>query len=128
MKKDEKYFGIGEPHNPDLHKLTPAFKRKLISHKCHSIDEILYCEAKGSYTLVYLSNDKNFMVSMNLRETCDVLPKDDFARCHRSYLINLNHVRDIMGPSPCKAVLSGGKVLDVSVRRKRDLFSQWLIL
>lgn len=122
MKSYGKYIGLSDQLNPALQKLTPGFRRELISRRCNSVDEILYCEAKGSYTMVHLSNEENFVLSMNLKKTWDVLPKNVFARCHRSFLINLNHVKDVIGPCPCKAILSSGKVLDVSARRKKDLF------
>jgi len=119
---------MSELLHPELDQLTPRFKRELFSRNCISVDEILYCEAKGSYTQVHLLNKENFVLSMNLKETLDILPKKEFARCHRSYLVNLKHVSDILGPSPCKAILSSGKVLDISARKKKDLFTHLQII
>jgi DNA-binding LytR/AlgR family response regulator len=122
MKSYSKYIGLGEQLSPELQKLTPCFKRELHSKKCKSVGEILYCEAKGSYSRVHLSNDENFMLSFNLKELSDFLPEKDFARCHRSFLVNLNHIKNVDG-EPCKVILSDGRILDISVRKKKLILS-----
>ena len=57
---------------------------------------ILYCKAEGSYTAFYIENDKPLVLSKPLKYAVELLDKNLFERCHRSYLINLSKVRKII--------------------------------
>lgn len=56
------------------------------------ISDIVYCQGDRSYTTFYLSNNKEIMVSKNLREYEEMLPENQFIRTHQSYLVNLDYV------------------------------------
>lgn len=56
-------------------------------------DDIAYCKANGSYTNLYLSNDKTVIVTRPLVSVGKLLGNGNFVRCHRSYLINIEKVR-----------------------------------
>lgn len=57
------------------------------------LDEILYCEAKGRYTNLKLVDDREFLLTRVLKEVEGALPKSMFFRTHRSFLINLYHLK-----------------------------------
>ena len=55
-------------------------------------DEILWLSSDGNYSQVHLKNDKKSLVRMPLKDLLDQLPKDQFFRVHRSYVVNLNAI------------------------------------
>lgn len=60
-----------------------------------SLDDILYFKADGSYTNIFLKDDKSIMTSKNLKHfesLTEGIP--NFLRCHKSFLININYVSE----------------------------------
>ena len=57
-------------------------------------DDILYVEVMGHY-LIYHTPDRAFRVRASMKEHEDVLRAYHFARCHKSYLINLKHMKSV---------------------------------
>lgn len=81
-----------------------------------SSKEILYIEADGAYTKVYLKNESH-MIRKSLKEWEAVLPKLTFARCSRSHIVNLEGIYLLK----CyKISLQDGTVLNVSRRMKKS--------
>lgn len=58
-----------------------------------SVKEIVMCEAEGTYTRFFLSDDTREMASKNLKHYQETLEKPPFIRVHHSFLINLHHVK-----------------------------------
>ena len=85
------------------------------------LDEILWCEADGSYTIFYLSEDRKIMVSKHLKEFEDYLSPNGFFRAHRSHLINLNKVRKFDRSDGGIIYLENNVALPISVRKKEKL-------
>ncbi len=56
-------------------------------------DEIVYCQSDNNYTTFYLTDNTTVIVSQTLKEYDQLLRPLGFFRTHRSYLINLNHLR-----------------------------------
>lgn len=81
------------------------------------LDEIAYFEVLGRK--VYLHRTGGAVLDYyDKLETLDRRLGGGFFRCHRSYLVNLDHVR---GLSRGQAALSGGGSVPVSRLRERDL-------
>src|SRR5262249_34967072 len=60
-----------------------------------SID-IVYCEGNGGYTNFHLADGRKICVSKNIKEYDLRLNPFSFLRIHKSYLINLNHVIELI--------------------------------
>ncbi|AGK96753.1 LytR/AlgR family response regulator transcription factor [Clostridium pasteurianum] len=60
-----------------------------------NIDDIYYCEAKERETCV-LTKTEEYFVKMSISEFYDTLPKEMFFRCHRSYIVNLTKIKEII--------------------------------
>lgn len=74
------------------------------------LDEVLYLESKGHDTMIHFSHDtRQFPLSLTEVET--LLPQRLFAHSHKSYLINLTWVEEIVRNS---VRLRNGVVLPVS--------------
>jgi two-component system, LytTR family, response regulator len=56
------------------------------------IKDILYIQAKGNYTSVYLQDGTQFVTYGLIKVWEDKLPLDDFFRVHRSTMVNLHNV------------------------------------
>lgn len=89
------------------------------------LKDIIYCEAKGNYTLFYLLNEDEILVSKTLKIYASLLEEFNFFRISRSYLINLNHVKKYGRSKKTTLTMINDDLLSVSLHRK-DLLLQRL--
>lgn len=85
------------------------------------LEEIIFCEAERSYTVFHLDKGKTVTVSKPLLEYDNLLKDTSFLRVHKSFLINLLHVREYQRGEGGIVVMSNGAELEVS-RRKKEVF------
>lgn len=60
-----------------------------------SICDICYCEARERETIIYTSKEK-FIENCSISEFYKRLPKNNFFRSHRSYIVNLEKIVEII--------------------------------
>ena len=87
------------------------------------IDDILYFESDGRYTIIHLMDQTTFFVSKNIGEYDKILAPNYFFRIHKKYLINLKYIVNINNSDGSHCELVGNLVLPVAKRRKEDLVS-----
>ncbi|MFU0873578.1 LytTR family DNA-binding domain-containing protein [Kluyvera sichuanensis] len=58
------------------------------------VNDIYYAEAHEKMTFVYTRRE-SYVMPMNITEFCARLPASQFFRCHRSFCVNLNKIREI---------------------------------
>ncbi|WP_111685048.1 LytR/AlgR family response regulator transcription factor [Winogradskyella tangerina] len=85
--------------------------------------DIMYCKADDNYTEIYLNNNKKKLVSKTLKYIEESLKDANFARVHKSYLVNVNEVVKYVKGKGGSVVLSNGKEIMVSASKKADLLS-----
>lgn len=85
------------------------------------LDDIIYCEAERSYTIFHLEGNKTVTVSKPLLEYDQILEGTSFLRIHKSFLINLNHVKEYQRGEGGTVIMSDNAEIEVS-RRKKDMF------
>ncbi len=85
------------------------------------LSEILYCEAESSYTTFYMLNGQKIIASKSIIEYEQLLEDDFFCRIHKSYIINLTHVKQYRKGEGGTVLLTNGKEVEVS-RRKKEFF------
>ena len=74
-------------------------------------DDILYIEGVKDYVKIYLNNDhKPIMTLMNMKKIEESLPKPEFMRIHRSYIV---HMKKIDGIDRFRVVI-GDAILPIS--------------
>jgi two-component system LytT family response regulator len=57
--------------------------------------DIYYCEAHERETIVY-TKDEKYIAKMNISHFLEKLPKSKFFRSHRSYILNLDKIQEIV--------------------------------
>ncbi|MBK9982160.1 MAG: LytTR family transcriptional regulator [Saprospiraceae bacterium] len=59
------------------------------------VADILYCEADSCYTIIHFLQAKTSLVSSRtLAEYDALLDPDHFFRIHRSYIVNIHHIKE----------------------------------
>lgn len=61
-----------------------------------SISDIVYIESQSEYLKIHLKDSSPLMVLMSIKRMAELLPQDKFVRIHRSYIVNMSRVREIV--------------------------------
>jgi len=86
-----------------------------------SISNILYCHAINNYTEFYLSDKQKIISSHTLGYYDEWLASRLFFRVHRSYLINLSHVKLYKRGDGGTVTMNDGREIEVS-RNNKEAF------
>ncbi|MFC3560506.1 LytR/AlgR family response regulator transcription factor [Pedobacter jamesrossensis] len=60
------------------------------------ISEIIYFEAQNMTLCIQTKNEKEYAF-VRLKDAIESLPKEIFCQIHRSFVVNVNHIREIRG-------------------------------
>lgn len=58
--------------------------------------DIKYIESQSEYLKLHMINGAFHMILMSIKRMDEILPKDKFIRIHRSYIVNMSHVIEII--------------------------------
>jgi len=83
------------------------------------LKDINYIESMGDYISIHTST-KRHVINITMKETMEKLSKLNFARIHRSFIINMDKVETIEDNS----VAINGKSLPISRSHKKDLMEK----
>ena len=87
------------------------------------IEDIIRCEAQGSYCMVYMKDKKPLLVSKVIKEFTFLLSDYSFYRVHQSHLINLKFVsKYLKGYNSLE--LDDGTRVQLARSRKDDFFQK----
>jgi two-component system, LytTR family, response regulator len=84
------------------------------------IQDIVYCEASGNYTNFHFTNQPLVCASKPIHEYEELLADCNFVRIHKSFLANLEHIKEYIRGEGGSVILSNGLEVEVS-RRKKDI-------
>jgi two-component system LytT family response regulator len=84
------------------------------------LKDILYCEASGSYTNFFFLDKHSICTAKTIHDYEDLLEDAGFVRIHKSFLVNLLHVKEYLRGEGGSVILSNGHEVEVA-RRKKDL-------
>ena len=87
------------------------------------IQDIIYCEANGSYTNFLLKEGKKIIVSKHLKEYETLLSEHAFMRVHNSFLINLLEVQRFVKTDGGYILMKNDDTISIS-QKKRDEFME----
>lgn len=89
-----------------------------------AIKDIVYCKASSNYTEFFLEGQKPIISSYTLKHYDEILTGQHFFRAHRSYLVNLAHVKMYRKSDGGNIIMSNGHEIELS-RNHRDDFIQF---
>ena len=84
------------------------------------IQDIIYCEANGNYTNFHFANQQSICASKPIHEYEELLSDCSFVRIHKSFVVNLEHIKEYVRGEGGSVILSNGHEAEVS-RRKKDM-------
>lgn len=95
--------------------LCPKLQRRLPIY----IEDILWLEGNGNYTMVHLQGGKKILTCKTLMMFGKLLPSNTFLRVNKSQLISTKSITDWKqsGSRSLNIQLSNGEILEVSRRR-----------
>jgi len=111
----------------NLNQNNPHKKIILSTQKSHdliALQDILYCEADGNYTTVYLVNVDKKLYSRKIKYIEEILESYNFFRVHTSFLVNLNHIKSYIKGDGGEVQLTNNKKIPVARKRKDELLKQ----
>lgn len=132
VKRAEKRIALNNINNNvsallhNVQKVQAPQEMKLCIHSLKGfqvvdLKDVLFCEASGSYTNFYFA-DKHFVcTAKTILEYEELLEDAGFVRIHKSFLVNLLHVKEYLRGEGGSVILSNGKEIEVA-RRKKDIF------
>jgi two-component system LytT family response regulator len=85
------------------------------------LSEIVYCEAENSYTVFHLKNGQQLVASKSIIEYEQLLEDSCFCRIHKSFLVNLSHIKEYLRGEGGSVLLTNDHEIEVS-RRKKEIF------
>ena len=88
------------------------------------VAHIIYCQAEGAYTKVFLDNKKYIVVSKTLGDIEELLPPDLFLRIHHSTVVNLGYVTHFVRSDGGYVKLQTGESLIVSKSKKDEVMER----
>lgn len=88
-----------------------------------ALEDISHLEADGAYTVIHHKGAKTISSkAIGIYE--DVLPGEQFSRCHKSYIVNRSYIARIGRGRVLEVILRDKTVLKVA-SRKKDEFNLW---
>ncbi len=85
------------------------------------LNDIIYCESESSYTIFHLQTGQPITASKSIVEYELLLEQNGFCRIHKSFLVNLRHIREYIRGEGGSVMLTNDKTIEVS-RRKKEVF------
>jgi two-component system LytT family response regulator len=85
------------------------------------LQDIIRCESDDKYTKIFMGDKKMVMASRTLGDFEELLHSHGFFRIHKSYLINLTHLKKYLRGEGGQVIMTDGSTLDVSRRKKEEL-------
>ncbi len=79
-------------------------------------NNIIYCLANQSYSVIITNTKKEIVVSKSLKQLQQQLPANQFIRTHKTYLVNIHHIKKFVRANESFVVLKNGDKIPVSVR------------
>lgn len=86
---------------------------------CLNLKEIIYLSSIGNYTSIVL-DCKKYLILKSLKKIEEELPSDQFIRCHNSFFINSDFLREYDLKNNTVLLLFNYSI-PVSIRRKKHL-------
>lgn len=131
VERAEKNLHLKTPDRPHLKAVSQNYGQALTKVTIPTLNgfefiefaEILFLESDNNYTTLQLINGKKVVASRGLGDFEEMLEPYRFFRIHKSYIINLAHIRKYIKGDGGTVVMENGTEIDVSRRRKEEFLA-----
>jgi two-component system LytT family response regulator len=106
-----------QSQNNTVHRLAV---RTLKGIRYVDLDKVVYFESSGNLCYAHLLDDCPLLVNMLLKEVESLTTHYRFYRVHRSFLINISKVKEVLTTDNPLVIMVDGSSLSVSRRRKPE--------
>lgn len=89
-----------------------------------NLSDIIYCKSDNSYTTFYTVDNKQIVVSKGLNEIKILFDEIDTIRPHRSYIVNVSHIKRIMKENGSYIIVKNGDQIPISTRSKHQILDK----
>jgi two-component system, LytTR family, response regulator len=113
-----------QQHNQPQTAITTLALPTLESIQYVNINDIIYIEASSNYSVFYLTNQTNIIVSKTLKEYEDTLLHPNFMRINRSTIVNLGYVKAYVKRDGGFLLLQNNAEITISPNRKEDILAK----
>lgn len=87
--------------------------------------DIVYLKADNVYCDIFLMGSSPLTVSKPLKELESILPKPRFFRSHRSYVVNIDLVKEYITSSGGEIIMRNNASVPLARERKDEFILQW---
>lgn len=88
------------------------------------IEEIIRCESSANYTIFYLVDGRQLLVTRTLKEFDQMLSERKFLRTHQSHLVNSSFIREFNKGDGGYLIMKDESEVPVSSRKRAGLLQQ----
>lgn len=89
------------------------------------LNKIIFIEAEGNYSRVYLENGRKPLIVRSLKEFEETLPPKRFIRVHHSFIINIHHAKRYQKGRGGLVEMTNGVRIEVAVRKRTDFLNKF---
>ena len=101
-------------------------KNNKITHYI-DVNQIIFCEADRMYCKIFLSNSKSIICSRPLKFLEDILPTTIFCRIHKSYILNLNFLTQVIKKNNKEYVIINESTEIPIAKNKKVVFKKMMM-
>lgn len=85
------------------------------------VDDIVSLQADSNYTIIHLKTMQKLVITKTLKDFEDLLDQTQFARIHKSYIVNLKYIKEYSTMDGGIVKMTDGNQWSIS-RRQLDIF------
>jgi len=85
------------------------------------VDDMVSLQADSNYTIIHMKDMHKLVISKTLKDFEEILDGDQFARIHKSYIVNLKYIKEYSTIDGGIVKMSDGNQWSIS-RRQLDIF------
>ena len=98
--------------------LTFKFRRQINRLK---YDEIEYVESQARVCHIFATNNRCFVTTCKLNDLEEKLSDKRFLRCHQSYLVNMDYIKDVEDDF----IMEDGTLVPIRVRGRKEILDTY---
>ena len=104
-------------------KLTKLTISNQTSYDIIDLENIIRLESDKNYTEFILKDGKKIVSSKSIKDYDEILESQGFFRIHKSHIVNISCIKQLLKGSIPQVKLNNGELIDVARRRKDELIT-----